>query len=321
MYAFELLSHLWTFCLRLIMVSPGFVNCDDPGQKDLPLSMKTLQQFRTDGFPLMSVLGCGTLRNSSCTYLRISQSINNCHFTSIADWKLCGQCQLVVRHSTWIMSSARCNMCGLVAVAGRPDCGRSCSSVSPLLWTQLPTVLLSTAQLPYTTHNRLWIFPTISFSTTKNSITACCLQCVSQTQFSRPTTSAISVGRPCFLTHVHNKHQFATAQFSHFYLYYGMRKKMWCINFRATFVVSSVTRPDDLDFESWHGINIFFFSIISSLALGPTQLCVEWGLWYFQRGEVCGIWLWPGSSIYSQAYEWVELYLCFPNVSAWCGQG
>jgi len=54
---------------------------------------------------------------------------------------------------------------------------RSCSSVSPLsealtLWTQRPTVLLSTAQLPYTAHKRLWIFPTLSFSATKNSITA-----------------------------------------------------------------------------------------------------------------------------------------------------
>jgi hypothetical protein len=30
----------------------------------------------------------------------------------------------------------------------------------------------------------------------------------------------------------------ATAQFSHFYLYSGMRKKMWGITFRATFVIS-----------------------------------------------------------------------------------
>jgi len=33
-------------------------------------------------------------------------------------------------------------------------------------------VLLSTAQLPYTAHNRLWMFSTLSFSATKNSITS-----------------------------------------------------------------------------------------------------------------------------------------------------
>jgi hypothetical protein len=65
-------------------------------------------------------------------------------------------------------------------VAGHPDHGRSCSSVSPLpealtFWTQHPMVLLLTAQLPYTAHNHLWRFPTLSFSATKNSITACCL--------------------------------------------------------------------------------------------------------------------------------------------------
>jgi len=36
-------------------------------------------------------------------------------------------------------------------------------------------VLLSTAQLPYRSHNRLWTFSTLSFSATKNSITARCL--------------------------------------------------------------------------------------------------------------------------------------------------
>jgi hypothetical protein len=33
-------------------------------------------------------------------------------------------------------------------------------------------VLLSTAQLPYTAHNHLWMFPTRSFSATKNSTIA-----------------------------------------------------------------------------------------------------------------------------------------------------
>ena len=83
--------HWLPFLLQLIMVSPGFVTCDDLGQKGLPLSIKMLQQFRTYGFPLMSVLGCETSRNPSCAYLRISQSTNNCRCTSIADWKLYGQ--------------------------------------------------------------------------------------------------------------------------------------------------------------------------------------------------------------------------------------
>ena len=76
--------HWLPFRLRLIMVSPSFVTCDDPGLKGLPLCIRTLQPFRTDGFPLTSVLGRETSRNPSCAYLRISQSVNNCHCTSIA---------------------------------------------------------------------------------------------------------------------------------------------------------------------------------------------------------------------------------------------
>ena len=83
--------HWLSFRLLPIMVSPSFVICDDPGQKGLPLSIKTLQQFRRDGISLTSVLGCETSRNPSCAYLRISQSANNCHCTSIANWKLYGQ--------------------------------------------------------------------------------------------------------------------------------------------------------------------------------------------------------------------------------------
>jgi hypothetical protein len=87
--------------------------------------------------------------------------------------------RLVMRRSAW-MSSARCNISGLVAVAGRPDRSRPCSSVAPppkalTLWTKRPTVLLSTAQLPYRAHNRLWMFPTFCSSATTNSITAGCL--------------------------------------------------------------------------------------------------------------------------------------------------
>ena len=68
-------------------------------------------------------------------------------------------CRLVMCRFIWIMPLVHCNMSGLLAVAGCPDHGRSCISVSPLpealtLWTQHPTVLLFTAQLPYTAHNR-----------------------------------------------------------------------------------------------------------------------------------------------------------------------
>jgi len=66
---------------------------------------------------------------------------------------------------------------------------------------------LSTAQLPYTAHNRLWIFPTSSFSATKNSIAARFNVCQAQTPFSQTTTAALSVGRPCTYAHGRNKHQ------------------------------------------------------------------------------------------------------------------
>ena len=118
-----------------------------------------------------------------------------------------------MRWSAWIMSLARCNMSGLVTVAGLPDCGRSCRSVSPLsealtLWTQRPTVLLSIAQLLYTAHSRLWMFSTLYFPATKNSVTArCCNVCQTQTPFLQTTTAALSVGRPCTYTHLRNKHQ------------------------------------------------------------------------------------------------------------------
>ena len=79
------------FRLRLIMVSLGFVTCDSPGQKGHPLSIRTLQQLRTYGFPLTSALGSETLRNLSCAYLRKSQSVDKCHCSSIVDWKLYGQ--------------------------------------------------------------------------------------------------------------------------------------------------------------------------------------------------------------------------------------
>ena len=70
---------------------PKFHHLWRSGTKRPPLSIKTLQQFRTDGFPLTSVLSCVTLRNPSCAHLQIAKSVNNCHCTTIADWKLYGQ--------------------------------------------------------------------------------------------------------------------------------------------------------------------------------------------------------------------------------------
>jgi hypothetical protein len=60
-------------------------------------------------------------------------------------------------------------MSEVLAVAGRPARGRSWSSVSALpdaltLLALRTTVLLLTAQLPYTAHNRLWMFTTLLFS-------------------------------------------------------------------------------------------------------------------------------------------------------------
>jgi hypothetical protein len=98
-------------------------------------------------------------------------------------------------------------------------------------------VLLSTAQLPYTAHKRFWMLPTLSFSATKNSITAHCNMCHTQTPFPQTTTAVLSVGWPCTYTCAINI-SVATSQFSHCYLYSGMRKKMWGITFWATYIAS-----------------------------------------------------------------------------------
>jgi hypothetical protein len=113
-------------------------------------------------------------------HLWISQIVNNCIVIQLLTESCMASCRLVMHRSARIMSSARCNMSLLLAVAGRPDRGWSCSSVSPLpealtLWTGRTTVLLSTAQINYASHNLLWIYHTISFSATKNSITAHCV--------------------------------------------------------------------------------------------------------------------------------------------------
>jgi hypothetical protein len=56
-------------------------------------------------------------------------------------------------------------------------------------------VLLSTAQLPYTAHKRLWMFTTLSFSWTENSITARCLKRESATDASLKIHSSSGICR------------------------------------------------------------------------------------------------------------------------------
>ena len=149
-----------------------------------------------------------------------------------------------MRWSAWIMSLARCNMSGLVAVARRPDRGRSCRSVSPLsealtLWTQRPTVLLSTAQLPYTAHNRYECSPHFLSPPLRIQLQlVVCNVCQTQTPFSQTTTAALSVGRPCTYICTRNI-SVAVSQFSHCYIYSGMRKKNvghYCLSNPLTFI-------------------------------------------------------------------------------------
>ena len=164
--------HWLPFRLWLIMVSPDFVTCDDPVQKGLPLGIKMLQQFRRDGFPLTSVLGSETLRNPSCAYLRISQSVNNCPCTSIADWKLYGQlliCDAPIRMN---------NIIGALQHVWAGGCGRMPTQWSIMQLRFSTSWSLNTLNLAFScttsihSTQHLWMFPTISFSTTKNSITA-----------------------------------------------------------------------------------------------------------------------------------------------------
>ena len=130
----------------------------------------------------------------------------SCHLQTlscaIADWKLYGQlptCDAPIHMNNAIAALQHVWAGG----CGRTPRPHSCSSVSPLpealtLWTQHPTVLLLTAQLPYTAYNCLWMFPTLSFSATKNSITACCCNvCQTETPFSQTTIAALSVRQPC----------------------------------------------------------------------------------------------------------------------------
>ena len=172
--------HWLPFHLRLIVVSPGFITCDDPGKKRLPPQHQMLQQFRTVGFPLTSLLGCETLRNPSCAYLRISQSVNNCHCTSIADWKVYGQlltcdAPIHMNNAIGVLQHVLAGGCGRTPrpwsiMQLRFSTSWSLNSLNPV---SNGAPIDSTTSIYSTNH--LWMFPTLSFSTTKNSITAHCL--------------------------------------------------------------------------------------------------------------------------------------------------
>ena len=168
------------FRLWLIMVSSGFITCHDPGQKASPSAPKFSNNLEQMVF-LQCLCSVVRLRG---TQLALTFEYPKASIIAIAlpllTESCMANCHLVMHRSAWTMPSARCYKSGLVAVAGRPDRSRSCSSISTLpealtLWTQHPTVILTPAQLPHTAHNRLWMLPTLSFSTTKDSITDHCL--------------------------------------------------------------------------------------------------------------------------------------------------
>ena len=206
--------HWLPFPLRLIMVSPGFVTCDDQGQKISPFSIKTLQQFRTDGFPLTSVLGCETSRNPSWAYLRISQSVNNCHCTSIAGWKLYGQlptCDMPIRMN---------NAIGALLHVWAGGCDRTPRprSIMQLRFStswSLNSLNLESNVAPdwlhkfHTQHTTVCeSYPHFLSPPLRTQLQLVfCNMCQTQTLFSQTTTVALSVRRPCAHTHVRNKHQ------------------------------------------------------------------------------------------------------------------
>jgi hypothetical protein len=72
---------------------------------------------------------------------------------------------------------------------------------------------------------------------------------------------------------------------------------------------------DDQEFESWQGLGIFLFTTMSTLALGPTQLPIQWvpGVLYLViKWSGCETDHSPPSS--AKVKECVELYLHFPNM-------
>jgi hypothetical protein len=75
-----------------------------------------------------------------------------------------------------------------------------------------------------------------------------------------------------------------------------------------------------LGFNSWQGLGIFFFTIMSRTALGPTQPPIQWVPGALSLGVkrlVCEADHSPPSS--AKVKEWVELYLYSPNTPSWRG--
>jgi hypothetical protein len=125
------------------MVYPGFVTYNDPGQKGI----KTLQQFRRNGFPLIlwsAVRLRGTHFEQTFEYPSVSIIA---HALPVLFECCIANCRVVMRRSAQIMASAQFNMSGVLAVAGWPAHSRSQSLVSVLpdtftLLAHCPIVLL-----------------------------------------------------------------------------------------------------------------------------------------------------------------------------------
>jgi hypothetical protein len=75
-----------------------------------------------------------------------------------------------------------------------------------------------------------------------------------------------------------------------------------------------------LGFDSWRGLGIFLFTTVSWMALGPTQLPLQWVPGALSLGVKClghEAVRSPPSSV--EVKEWVELYLHSPNTHSWHG--
>ena len=231
------------FRLVLIMVSPSFVTRDDPGRKGLLLSIKTLQQFRTDGFPLTSVLGRETSRNPSCAYLRISQSVNNCHCTSIADWKLYGQlftCDVPIRMNNvigvlqhvWAGGRGRTPRLQSIMQLGFST-SWSLNSLNPASNSAPIDCTTST----YSTQPFMNVPHTFFLRHYKFNYSSLFVTCVRHRCYFHRLLQQRYLSDDRVLIHtcainisVYN------SQFSHCYLYSGIRKKIWGITFWATLI-------------------------------------------------------------------------------------
>jgi hypothetical protein len=75
-----------------------------------------------------------------------------------------------------------------------------------------------------------------------------------------------------------------------------------------------------LEFDSWLGLGIFFFTTASRTALGPTQPSIQW----VPRALSLGV-KWPGceadhsSPSSAKVKKCMELYLHSPNTPSWHG--